>query len=174
MLRMTLGQALRGSLERTLPEGWLYLPASEKLTPDTPSVLLLYSDDETERDDDGKPVAAIDAGFPEEGLDTQLMEDTAEAARLFQDPPSDALLIESFEYYRRFDAFLPKPGAPEPPPPDETQRHVDRTFYDLLGPERPDRQCRAHGCARGAVSLSALCRIHHFENVHERACPFSD
>jgi hypothetical protein len=174
MLRMTLGQALRGALERTLPSGWLYLPASADLTPSTPCVLSLYSDSEHERDEDGKPVAAIEAGFPDEGLDTPLMEDTAEAVRHFQDPPSDELLLESFAYYLRFDAFLPRPGAPEPPSAEHIQYELDRQFYELLGPERTDRPCRHEGCPRGAVSLSALCRVHHFESIRGRVSPFVD
>jgi len=32
----------------------------------------------------------------------------------------------------RFDAFLPSPGAPDPPPWEETQLKLDRQFYTAL------------------------------------------
>jgi len=172
MLRITLGQALRRAAEHTLPEGWLYLPCEAPLTPETPCVLL--DDEENDRDDDGNPLEAIRASFPFEGLATQLMEDTAEAARCFQEKPTDELLIESFDYYRRFDAFLPRPGAPDPPPWAEIQLSLDREFYEMLGSERADQQCRHEGCLRGAISHSVLCKKHHFESIRGRTCPFTD
>ncbi len=166
--RIRLAEALRAALLRTLPDGWLYLPEAAVLTPDT--VCLLVDDPDAE---DGPPEAMLKE-FPHEGLSTDLMEDTGEAARLFMDPPSDLLLIESFDYYRRFDAFLPKPGAPEPPPWEETQGRLDREFVALLGPERASPRCRHEQCDRGAVSLSALCRKHHFESIQRRPYPFDD
>jgi len=171
MLRMTLGFALRRALDRQLPSGWLYLPESLTLTAETPCVLAL---DDEEFDDQARPVAAVRAGFVREGLDTATMEDTGACARSFQDPPTDNLLIESFEYYLQFDAFLPTPGAPAPPPWEETQRRLDREFYDLLGPERTTQGCDRDGCLRGAVSHSRLCKVHHFESIHRRRCPFDD
>jgi hypothetical protein len=48
----------------------------------------------------------------------------------------------------------------------------DRAFFDQLGEERSEPRCAAPGCSRGAISLSTLCRIHHFEMVKRRACPF--
>jgi hypothetical protein len=48
----------------------------------------------------------------------------------------------------------------------------DREFYDSLGEERADTRCRRSGCARGAVSLSVLCRVHHFESIQGRPSPF--
>jgi hypothetical protein len=97
-------------------------------------------------------------------------------------PGARALLkVESFPgrlevlvYYQRFDAFLPRLGAPDPPPWEETRLRLDREFYDGLGPERPGVPCRSPGCGRGRVRLSGCCRVHHFEQVHRRACPFND
>lgn len=169
---MTLGSALRSALLRTLPSGWLYLPKEVALTPETECVLV--DDPDAELDERCRPVEAVRAGFPREGLDTEGLADTADCAKLFQDPPSDALLVESFAYYLRFDAFLPRPGAGEPPPWEETQMKLDREFYDLLGPERPDQLCRRENCKRGAISHSVLCRIHHFEDIRGRPCPFED
>jgi hypothetical protein len=56
----------------------------------------------------------------------------------------------------------------------EWQRHDDRAFYDLLGPERPGDTCRKDGCTRGRISHSALCRMHHFESMRGRPCPFDE
>jgi hypothetical protein len=53
------------------------------------------------------------------------------------------------------------------------QQAQDREFYDSLGPERSDVRCRADGCARGAVSLSVLCRVHHFGSIKKRPSPFA-
>jgi hypothetical protein len=54
------------------------------------------------------------------------------------------------------------------------QLEQDRKFYDLLGEERSNVQCRGDGCRRGAVTHSVLCRAHHFESVWKRPSPFSD
>jgi len=51
---------------------------------------------------------------------------------------------------------------------------MDREFYDRLGSERPDVPCREAGCARGAVRLSVFCKVHHFQQVQRRPCPFTD
>lgn len=56
----------------------------------------------------------------------------------------------------------------------EWQRSIDREFYDVLGAERSDVRCHEPGCKRGAISLSVLCRPHHFEMVKKRPCPFDD
>jgi hypothetical protein len=50
----------------------------------------------------------------------------------------------------------------------------DRRFYEILGEERPDEPCRKEGCKRGAIYQSVLCRVHHFESIYRRPCPFSD
>jgi hypothetical protein len=49
-----------------------------------------------------------------------------------------------------------------------------RTFYDKLGPENAEVSCRHVGCRRGAVRNSVLCRVHHFESIYNRPCPFHD
>jgi hypothetical protein len=172
MRRMALREALRGALERTLPWGWTYLPDVPALTPDTPCVLV--DDAQCELDDRHLPVEAVHAGFPCEGLDTDTMEATGDCARNLHDPPSDELLVESFSYYRSFDAFLPSPGAAPPPSGAELQLKLDREFFDILGAERQDTPCRRVGCSRGAITLSVLCRKHHFESIRGRPCPFDD
>jgi hypothetical protein len=76
------------------------------------------------------------------------------------------------------------PGLRPPLPPEEAARRQreladwqhqdDRNFYELLGAEQPSALCRKDGCARGRISHSALCRIHHFESIRGRPCPFDE
>jgi len=50
----------------------------------------------------------------------------------------------------------------------------DRSFYDSLGVERVGTRCNAPGCTRGTVAWSVRCRVHHFESIRRRSCPFDD
>jgi hypothetical protein len=168
--RYRLIDALRLAGARSLASGWLYLREDGAISPDL-DCLLVAGDDE-EFDERGVSMAAVQRGFTREGLDTDTLAGTFDWAKNFIDPPPDKLLLESFTYYLRFDAFLPEPGAPDPPPWEETQQRLDRAFFDSLGPERAEEPCREPGCSRGAVRLSVLCRRHHFENVQRRPCPF--
>lgn len=161
--------ALRAAAVRKLEDGWLYLPGPDKPELDTTCLLVATADS----DEDSQTIAS-ERGFPQEGLDTPTIEDTSDAARQFQDPPSDELLLESFIYYWRFDAWLPSPDAPEPEPWEETKLKLDREFFDALGTERPDVSCSEKGCARGAIHHSVLCRVHHFESIKKEPCPFVD
>lgn len=54
----------------------------------------------------------------------------------------------------------------------EAQEAADREFWNILGPERTTERCHESGCTRGAISQSLFCRVHHFEVVMRRACPF--
>jgi hypothetical protein len=146
---LTVRFALRAAAAGKLEDGWLYLPTSQN--PGLDTVCALVTDD----DGDGESVASA-LGFPYEGLDTPTIKDTAHAARQFQDVPSDELLLESFVYYWRFDAWLPEPNAPEPPPWEETKLRLDREFFDGLGEERPEVACKAEGCVKGAVQHSVF------------------
>lgn len=56
----------------------------------------------------------------------------------------------------------------------ESQRQQDREFYSILGEENPNERCRTEGCSRGRISVSWLCKIHHFESIKGRKCPYSD
>jgi hypothetical protein len=153
----------------------MYLPALGELSLDTPCLLLAYDRDADPADFDerGIPLAAISQGFPVEGLNRDLIEDTAEWARQFIDPPPDDLLLASYVYYLRFDAFLDSPDEEASPPPSAAERK-DLAFYNALGPERNDIPCRREGCRRGAVAQSAYCRVHHYEMVMGEPCPFSE
>jgi hypothetical protein len=167
---LTLRTAIRESMAGTLGEGWLYLSRSTGLTPDTTS-LFVSSELAAPLGDTGVPTLAVQRGFPIEGLDSDTIRETAQWAQQFSNPPSDALLVESFSYYLRFDAFLPQPGAPDPPPAEEIRRNRDREFIASLGEERIDVACRAPSCTSGAIALSAFCRRHHFEVVMRRSFP---
>lgn len=163
--RTTMRFALRAAASGKLEDGWLYLPSSEKPELDTACLIV---------DADDNEAVAREQGFEQEGLDTPTIEDTVRAARLFKDPPSDELLLESFVYYWRFDAWLPAPGASDPPPWQETKRELDREFFDALGPERFDIPCATTGCNRGAIRLGVLCRVHHYEMIKKERCPFTE
>jgi hypothetical protein len=169
---VALRDLLRAALREELPEGWFYLPESSKLDLATP-VLLITDADDLEDDESDRPRAASDRGFPREGLDTPTLVSIALGTTHFASSPSDDLLLEAFIYYHEFDAFLPRPGAPDPPPWPEIEHSLDREFYDSLGPERADVPCRKPACTRGAVAYSVLCRPHHFESVKRKVSPFT-
>jgi len=118
---------------------------------------------------------AASLGFPEEGLSTDDLNSiflwTQQLAGV---DPSDDQLLRSYMYYLKFDAFLPSFDAPDPPPPEEVRRRMDRQFYEKLGLERADVACREAGCSRGAVAQSIFCRQHHFASVMGRSSPFDD
>lgn len=75
-----------------------------------------------------------------------------------------------------------KTGTRPPPTREEADRRdrdraawqlqQDREFFDSLGEESCDRECKREGCTRGPVRFSSLCRIHHFEMIQNRPCPF--
>jgi hypothetical protein len=77
-----------------------------------------------------------------------------------------------------------QPGGSPPLDMDDRARSAERArqerlaqqrhFYDALGPEEASSPCAHPGCSRGAIELSLLCRVHHFENVMRCRCPFSD
>jgi len=173
-MQMTLRDVLRAALSKSLPSGWVYLPASDELSLDTPCLLLGDDYTEAELNERGIPMAAVNQGFPKEGLDDATIEGTVEWARQFSDPPPDELLLASFAYYLRHDAFLPSPNAPPPRSHPEIMRCLDLEFYNALGPERSDQSCGKEGCRRGAIDLSIYCRVHHFEMIKGKPCPFSD
>lgn len=54
----------------------------------------------------------------------------------------------------------------------QLQLEGDRSFYEILGPELQDAPCRSPGCTRGHIEHSVLCRVHHFEQIWGRKCPF--
>jgi hypothetical protein len=53
----------------------------------------------------------------------------------------------------------------------DAARERGRAFYDMLGEER-SVPCRHEGCKRGAITHSVFCRVHHYEAIWARPCPF--
>jgi hypothetical protein len=168
----TLGAILEDAQNGRLPEGWIYLPKTDDLRVDTPCMLV--TDLDLARDERSIPAVAVEQGFEVEGLDKQMSEDVVAWARQFQDPPGASLMLEGFIYYWKYDAFPERPGAGPPPPWEDVQRRLDREFYDTLGAERPHTTCRQGGCAKGTIEHSVMCRVHHFEMIKKRPCPFTD
>jgi hypothetical protein len=168
----TMRDALTAALQGRFLGGYLYLADPDSIALDTQ--VCVVDDEDDELDDAGVSVAAVVAGFQYEGLGRASIEDTAEWARQFEDPPSAELLLKSFLYYWEHDAFLPSPDAGPPPPWSETQAQLDREFYDILGEERISVRCAEPNCSRGAITLGVFCRVHHFEMIQKRPCPFVD
>jgi hypothetical protein len=173
-----LREILRNAISGLEVNGWLYLPENEKWNLDTPGIVIDESVlDEQELTQDGEPRVAVEQGL-KSTLDTPTIEDIAAGSLRFNVPVTDELLFDGFMYYWVHDAFLPEPGAYDPnyvlPPLEERLLSMDRMFYDELGEERRDVQCEKHGCTRGALPLRIFCKIHHFEMMKEKPCPFSD
>jgi hypothetical protein len=160
----TLREVLRQAAARSLEESWVHLRSE---SPSLESECVVISDSEETNS------AAIAAGFHVSGLGTEELQDVADCAAHFEREPSDSLLLESFLYYWRFDAWLPNPGAPDPLPAAESKAIRDREFFDLLKPRVSFIRCRSHGCDRGAVEHSVLCSVHHYEMIRNEPCPFN-
>jgi len=168
-LRDILHQATQG-----LPDSWLFLPGDYKQwTLDTEG-LLVHIDAlgiNPETDEPILPAELVSSGF-REALDTRTITDCVRWADKLSGSADDAVRIQSFVYYIRFDAFLPRIGAPDPPPWEEIRRSADLAFYEKLGPEDSIRPCKREGCGHGAIRNSVLCKRHHFEMIQRRECPF--
>ena len=153
------------------PNAWLYLPGDVKQWTLDTEAFLLNPEFEPGQDDPILPDDLAHKGL-REALDTSTITDCVQWADRLVGHPDDDVRFESFIYYVRFDAFLPKIGAPDPPPPDEIMRRLDAEFYDKLGGEDLARPCKHACCSRGAIQFSVLCRRHHFEMIRHRECPF--
>jgi hypothetical protein len=170
-------ESLRNLLNRAKSEieyGWLYLPSDhEKWTLDTVGVVIdVDSLGSEELNEDDEPIIAIERNLVST-LDSSTIEDIVSYAGKIGAPISDELLFESFVYYFVNDAFLPERGF-KPLPIKEAILKMDRDFYQLLGSERSNEKCRIPECNRGTVEYSVFCRVHHFENVKKKPCPFND
>lgn len=166
---MTLREIFHHAKRRTLPQECLYLPADTEWTLDTDGTFLNWESEE--KDEDEIPLAAKRNNL-REALDDGTIEQVVDWADRLAGRDDDAVRLEVFRYYFRFDAFPDKLGAPDPPPADEIMRRLDREFYDRLGAERADTKCRHEGCSRGTTKFSVFCRVHQFEQVKKKPCPF--
>ena len=164
---------LHRALQDHLEEGWLYLPKENNWRPDTLGEILNIDEmEESELDPDGEPLVAKRNNLIST-LDNQTIEDIVRGFKRLEDPPSDSGLLEAFSYYYKYDAFLPKRGF-VPLPPKEALAKMDKDFFDSLGEESPKEQCKHEGCSRGKVSSSLYCRVHHFEMIKKKPCPFTN
>lgn len=168
----TLIEILRKALECQIGEGWLYLPKEQKWSLDSPAVVFDIDEmDESEVDEDDFPIIAKQNGLVG-ALDCSIIEAIVQVAkRDIQDPPSDGLLFKAFLYYFNYDAFLPERGH-KPPSTEQIVHDSDLQFYDQLGSESADSKCKRDGCDRGKIEMSSLCRVHHFEMIKKKECPF--
>lgn len=163
-----LSGLLECAANRRTPNGWLYLPVNWKSwNADTPA--FMFDPEDIELAD--KEAAAREYQCT---VDHQTLEDIIQEVSDVLENETFAARLQALIYYHRFDSFLPKLDAPDPPPAHETLLRLDREFYESLGLERPDSRCRASGCSRGTVKFSAFCRKHHFEQVKQRPCPFEE
>ena len=55
---------------------------------------------------------------------------------------------------------------------DEIMNKLDLKFYDVLGEESTTKKCETEGCGRGRIDVSVFCKVHHFEMIKKRPCPF--
>lgn len=151
---------------------WLYIAGDGRnLTLETDADLGTPEIDET--GDEIHP-----PGFEERGLwptiDKQTVDACIEWADRLAGTAADEAAADVIRYYIRFDAWPESLHAPDPPSAGDGLDRIDRDFCDKLGPEDSTRRCRRQGCVRGAVSLSVLCRRHHFETICGRPYPFDD
>ena len=159
----SLIEVIRLAGEGGLADGWMYL-SSETVDRLTPTLFLPSSADMTDPE-----AYAARTGFPYEGLDTATLEDVVRwTERQLAPEPSDEELVNSFEYYWRFDAFLPALNAKASPSRETVLKELDRQFYGGLGEERSGTSCRKPDCDRGTIQFSVFCRDHHFENIKGR------
>lgn len=159
---------------RVMPEGWLFLPEDGEWGHDTEGAIIdCDSLEETEFDGREMPIFAVQKGLVET-LDGGTLSEIYHCAARLEDPLSDETLLEAFDYYYKFDAFLPQAGAPDPPSNEEILVNIDRRFYNSLGGESLEILCRHDGCQRGTVRFSVFCRVHHFEKLQGKVCPFED
>ncbi len=161
--RVTLREVFKRAKRHDSPGAWLCLPSDSPWTLDTEGVFV-DCDSELPKSADGREI--------EETVDDVTIEQIVDWADRLAGREDDAARLDVFRYYYRFDAFPDRLGATDPPPPDEILRRLDLRFYDSLGPEATGTKCRKDGCDRGTVRFSVFCRIHHFESVKKKPCPF--
>ena len=161
-------EILHKSISKNLPEGWLCVKADEEEFTEKTLVTIIDLDDFTDEE--------IDQFEEEKGLhvliDSQTLEDIADFAHNIEKPLTDETLLESFIYYVENDAFLTEKGF-KPLPQEDWQRKIDQDFYDQLGSESETEKCKKENCDRGKINASVFCKVHHFEMIKQKPCPFN-
>jgi len=90
-----------------------------------------------------------------------------EKATRIQTPLENETILKAIVYYFEYEVFLPDMEAT---PPIEENEDEDLIFYDSLGKERPEVNCKNLFCKRGAIKSSVFCRSHHFEMILKKKC----
>jgi hypothetical protein len=99
------------------------------------------------------------------GLSTLLIEDDELAAACYNYlKNSGTKLYKSIEEAERDRSFASG---------QEWIENQKLEFYNSLGPESEEFQCKKEGCERGKIDMSIYCRVHHYENVKGAACPYT-
>ena len=101
---------LRKALNKDLPDGWLFLPRGvDFYSLNQKGAILNIGEDDMS--DNGKiTLPAVLEYNLKETIETPVLFDVVAGAREFQPIPTDELLLECFNYYNFYDAFLPEPG----------------------------------------------------------------
>lgn len=91
----------------------------------------------------------------------------------------ELLLLLSAGKISQIEEYPWKPGRGIRPPTEaeiqemeEAMMADDREWYDKLGPEDAVQRCATSGCQRGTLKRSVMCRVHHFEMIRNKPCPF--
>ena len=167
----TLIQILK-SASSGLEQGWLFLPNDKAWTADSPCIIFDIDEmEESEMVNEDLPVFAKENNL-RITLDSQTIEGIVHCTTHLDCEVTDQVLVEAFQYYFDHDAYLPSPGY-VPPSPEEIENSIDLQFYNKLSAENPDKKCEKEDCERGTVKFSVLCKIHHFEMVQKKPCPFT-
>lgn len=169
----TLIDILRQTLNGDTEKGWLFLEdvIDDEWKAKSKGLII---------DIDKLPEEELDNDFPilakrnnlTETLDAQTIEDITNAAIDIEVPISDETLVEAFNYYYKYDTFLPEKGF-IPLSQEDWRRNADLDFYSNLGDESRESKCARERCNRGSVKFSLFCRIHHFEMMKKKTCPFT-
>lgn len=171
MIAEALGDILRRA-GKGLEESILFLPKAETWTLDTLGFLI--DDEELSRRgwENDEEIELAGQSRLIYALYSDEIEAVVDEARRIDPQGTDQWLVESFVYYCKYGAYLPESGY-IPPPRDEYLYKFDRQFYDSLSEENPDVPCKTDGCDRGSLRFSVFCKVHHFQMVRKRPCPFS-
>jgi hypothetical protein len=167
----TVIEILRRAVNESLLDGWLFI--NPDLSPEKGGQGMIIDIDALEPDqmDGDDPQIAKQLGL-DVTVESSTVEDIARAAVRLEMPLSDETLLEAFYYYLENDSFLPKKGY-RPLPFEESQKQIYLDFYNRLGEESATEKCRQEGCQRGRIRAGIFCKVHHFEMIMKRPCPFS-
>jgi hypothetical protein len=107
---LELRTILRKALAKDLPNGWLFLPKGfDFYSLDQKGLIMEIG--ENDMTENGQITIPIVVQYNlKETIERDTLFATAQGALTFSSKPSDELLLECFNYYNYYDAFLPEPG----------------------------------------------------------------